>query len=159
MIHKEIVAIFAASNIHNLSMQRNCFCVRSVGFVPNTIEEGMLDSGKDAFFMSNIKLFTKMENNNTTVAEYSQGAIERDKESLNLNAEAVVNATANAAEIAARHGYPANAVRELYDTCDELTRQIFLVTNYLTNPAAADIVDGIAERYSKLQERLKSNID
>jgi hypothetical protein len=35
-----------------------------VGFVPNTIEEGMLDSGKDAFFMSNIKLFTKMENNN-----------------------------------------------------------------------------------------------
>lgn len=101
-----------------------------------------------------------MTTNNTTIAaEYSKGAIERDKESLNLNAESVVNATANAAEIAARHGYPANAVRELYDTCDELTRQIFLVTNYLTNPAAADIVDGIAERYSKLQARLNSAID
>ena len=100
-----------------------------------------------------------MENNTTTAAEYSKGAIERDKESLNLNAETVVNAATNAAEIAARHGYPANAVRELYDTCGELTRQIFLVTNYLTNPAAADIIDGIAERYSKLQARLNSAID
>ena len=31
-----------------------------------------------------------MENNNNNTAEYSTGAIERDKESLNLNAEAVV---------------------------------------------------------------------
>lgn len=100
-----------------------------------------------------------MEKTTTLAAEYSTGAIERDKESLNLNAEAVVNAAANAAEIAARHGYPANAVRELFDTCDELTRQIFLVSNYLTNPAAADIVDGIAERYCKLQARLNSAID
>lgn len=93
--------------------------------------------------------------NSVTSLEISKAQQEEDIASINLAAENVVNAYSAVSQIASRYGYPANALQDFLATVDECISQMFLVSNFIHNPAAADIVDAVREHMAKIEKQLQ----